>query len=54
MLVLGVTAAPRYMDQRRRARISFRKRRMLAATGSGGVPASTRSNCWRARLSSFL
>ena len=31
MLVLGVTAAPTYIDQRRRARIVFRKRLILAA-----------------------
>ena len=40
--------------QRRRARISARKRRTLASTGAGGFTASTCSKCLRERSFSPL
>ena len=52
MLVSGANAVPRYMLQRRRARICDRNRRTFKTTPAGGVPASTRSKCWRDRVSS--
>ena len=54
MLVSGASEAPRYMFQRRRARraqISDKKRRALAATAGGGLLARTCSKERRARLS---
>ena len=54
MLVSGATAKPKCRLQRRRARISARKRRTLTTTAGGGLPASTRSKCRRASLSSPL
>ena len=43
----GAPGAGPYRVQRRRARISARKRRTLASTGAGGFPASTCSKCLR-------
>ena len=54
MLVSGASAKPARRLQRRRARISERKRRTLAATGPGGLPARTCSKCLRDRSFSPL
>ena len=54
MLVSGASAKPARRLQRRRARISERKRRTLAATAPGGLPARTCSKCLRARSFSPL
>ena len=54
MLLSGDIAPPRYIVQRRRARISARNRCTLATTGAGCLPASTRSKWLRAKLSSPL
>ena len=52
ILLSGATPMPKRACQRRRARMTCRKRWTLAATASGGLPASTVSKCCRARLSS--
>ena len=54
MLLSGARATPNRTVQRLRARIWARNRLTFATTGAGGLPASTRSKCRRANVSSPL